>query len=168
MIVSLLISWMPALTLFLAAVVQEMALPFSAWSVFRPDLVLICLFYWRLYRADRCGPILAFLTGLLVDVLSGTPLGLHAVSNIVLILVTGHFDRVFRSVDFIYVLFVILFLTCLTEGIQLAVSTVMWGPAARWLVLAGRPVATFLIAPMVIYGLVMVHQTWLEEPYARR
>lgn len=168
MIVSLLIPWLPALTVFLAAVVQEVALPFSAWSVFRPDLVLISLFYWRLYRQDRCGPILALLVGLLVDLLSGSHLGLHGVSYIVLVLVTGHFARVCRSVDFYYVLFIILFLTCLIEGLQLTLATLMWGSGVRWLLLAGRPVATLLIAPMVVYGLIVVHQTWLEEPDARR
>ncbi|MBF0438194.1 MAG: rod shape-determining protein MreD [Magnetococcales bacterium] len=166
MMLSLLIPWLPALTIFVAAVVQEMALPFPAWSVFRPDLVLICLFYWRLYRADRCGPVLALLAGLLVDVMSGSPVGLHAVSNIVFILVTGHFGRLLRSVDFVYLLFVLLFFTCLAEGIQLMLALLKWGPYVRWMVLAGRPVATLLIAPLVVYLLVLVHQAWLEEPNA--
>ncbi|MBF0127090.1 MAG: rod shape-determining protein MreD [Magnetococcales bacterium] len=168
MIVSLLIPWLPAMTVFVAAVVQEMAMPFPAWSVFRPDLVLIALFYWRLYRADRCGPKLALLSGLLVDLISGSPVGLHGLTNIILVLLTGHLGRLFRSMDFYYLLFVLLFLTCLTEGLQLLVTMLMWGPAARWLLLAGRPVATMLIAPLVIHLLVLIHQTWLEEPHARR
>ncbi|MBF0191395.1 MAG: rod shape-determining protein MreD [Magnetococcales bacterium] len=168
MMVSLLIPWLPAMTIFMAAVVQEMALPFAAWSVFRPDLVLIGLFYWRLYRPDRCGPILALLSGLLVDVVSGAPLGLNAVSNIILVLLIGRFGRLIRSIDFFYLLFVLLFFVCLAEGIQLALAAMKWGSAARWPLLTGRPVATVLIAPMVIHLLVTIHQSWLEEPHARR
>ncbi|MBF0340929.1 MAG: rod shape-determining protein MreD [Magnetococcales bacterium] len=168
MMVSLLIPWLPALTIFMAAVVQEMALPFPAWAVFRPDLVLICLFYWRLYRADRCGPVLALLAGLLVDVVSGAPLGLNAISDILLVLLVGRFGRLIRSVDFHYLLFVVPILVCLTEGMQVALASLKWGLAVRWHLLAGRPVATMLIAPTVIYLLVLIHQTWLEERHAQR
>ncbi len=168
MMISLLIPLLPAMTIFLAAAIQEIALPFPAWSVFRPDLVLISLFYWRLYRADRCGPILALVAGLFVDVVSGSPLGMHGVAYIVLVLVIGHFERLFRALDFYYLLFVILFLTCLIEGVELALATMMWGQGARWLLLAGRPVATLLMAPTVVYLLITIHQTWLEEPHARR
>ncbi|NGZ04734.1 MAG: rod shape-determining protein MreD [Magnetococcales bacterium] len=168
MMPSMLMPWLPALTIFVAAVVQEMALPMAAWAVFRPDLVLICLFYWRLYRADRCGPILALLSGLLVDVISGSPLGLNAVSNILLVLIISHFGRLIRSIDFVYLLFVLLLLVSLAEAIQWSLVMVKWGSAVRWSLLIGRPIATVLIAPMVIHLLVTIHQTWLEEPHARR
>ncbi|MBF0294584.1 MAG: rod shape-determining protein MreD [Magnetococcales bacterium] len=167
MIVSWLIPWLPALTLCMAAIIQELAIPVPAWAVFRPDLVLITLFYWRLYRGDLCGAKLAFLAGILVDMLSGTRLGVHAISHIVLVLVVGLYARVLRSMDFYYVLFVLLFLTCFVEGIQLLVTLPWMGGAARWMLLAGRPVATMLLAPLVIHLLVMVHRTWLEEPHAR-
>ncbi|MBF0627404.1 MAG: rod shape-determining protein MreD [Magnetococcales bacterium] len=168
MMLSFLIPWLPALTILMAAVVQEMALPLAAWSVFRPDLVLICLFYWRLYRPDRCGPILALLAGLLVDVISGAPLGLNAFSDIILVLFIGRFGRLIRSIDFFYLLFVLSFLVCLSEGIQLALAMLKWGSSVRWPLLMGRPVATMLIAPMIIHILVAIHQSWLEEPHARR
>lgn len=168
MIPSALIPWLPALTTFMAVLVQEMALPMAAWSVFRPDLVLVCLFYWRLYRADRCGPILAMLSGLLVDLISGSPLGLNAISNIFLVLIIGRFGRLIRSIDFIYLLFVLLLMVCLAEAIQWALVVVKWGGAVRWPLLYGRPVATALIAPMVIHLLVTIHQNWLEGPHARR
>lgn len=168
MMVSLLISGLPAMTIFMAAVLQEMALPFHAWSVLRPDLVLICLFYWRLYRTDRCGPILALLAGLLVDVISGAPLGLNAISNILLILVIGRLGRLIRSIDFTYLIFVVPIFVLLAEGIQLGLAMLKWGMAVRWQLLMGRPVATMLLAPLVIHLLVMIHRTWLEETHARR
>ncbi|MEO5345370.1 MAG: rod shape-determining protein MreD [Magnetococcus sp. YQC-9] len=156
------------MTIFMAAVLQEMALPFHAWSALRPDLVLICLFYWRLYRSDRCGPILALLAGLLVDVISGAPLGLNAISNILLILIIGRLGRLIRTIDFVYLLIVMPVLVMVAETIQLGIVYLKWGMAIRWPLLIGRPVATMLLAPLVIHLLVMIHQTWLEEAHARR
>ncbi len=41
----------------------------------RPDLALICVYFWLLYRLDLFGVVSTLLLGLVVDSLSGVPLG---------------------------------------------------------------------------------------------
>lgn len=163
MIFSLLIAWLPSVTVFFALALQEMALPFPAWSVFRPDLVVICLFYWRMYRPDHCGPIVAFGAGILLDLVSATQMGLNAFSKILLVLLVGYFGQRLRSADFVYLLPVIFVLVFLDESIQLAWMTLLQRPHCRWELFLGRPLATALVAPLVVLLLLQIHRFWLED-----
>ena len=47
-------------------------------AVLRPNWVVLMVFYWSKYAPNRIGVFGAWLFGLLVDVVVGTPLGLHA------------------------------------------------------------------------------------------
>ncbi len=163
MIASLIIAWIPALTLILAVGVQELVIPLEAWSVFRPDLVLIGLFYWRLYRPDRCTISLVFAVGILVDTLSGTTLGLNAFSKTVMMVLIGRFGRRLRSMEFVYLLHGILVAALLEAAIQMVLMSLLKGFDVRWPLLLGRPIATLLIAPLWFSLLIYIHHWWLEN-----
>lgn len=60
-------------------------LPFSVtWFYYLPDLPGMTLLYWLLHQKDRVSFGVAFIFGLLLDVLMHSPLGLHAFSYIVM------------------------------------------------------------------------------------
>jgi rod shape-determining protein MreD len=63
-------------------------LPFRLPGLARvtPDVALVAVFYWSVYRPDLFPPSSAFLLGLFQDVLTGGPLGASA---LVLLLVCG-------------------------------------------------------------------------------
>ena len=163
MIVSLIILWMPVLTLFLAVTIQELAIPMQAWSVFRPDIVLVCLFYWRLYRPDRCTVPLVFIIGILVDAVSGVPLGLNAFSKTLMIVLISRFSQRLRAMDFIHLLPGVLICAILDGGIQLFLMGIVQGFYVRWPLLLGRPLATLLVTPLCFSLLIYVHHWWLEN-----
>ena len=50
-------------------------LPLSRYL--RPDIGMICVYFWALYRQDLFGPVSAFLLGLAADSLSAVPIGLN-------------------------------------------------------------------------------------------
>jgi len=55
--------------------------PLPQWAeVFRPAWVPLVTIYWCLWLPERVGVIVAFFAGLLVDALSGTLLGEHALA----------------------------------------------------------------------------------------
>jgi rod shape-determining protein MreD len=55
--------------------------PLPQWAeAFRPAWVPLVTIYWCLWLPERVGVIVAFFAGLLVDALSGTLLGEHAVA----------------------------------------------------------------------------------------
>ena len=71
------INWAIASSLVVALMLST--LPMPAWAaVGRPAWVALVLVYWCIAVPDRSGVLIAWVTGLLLDVMSGTLLGQHA------------------------------------------------------------------------------------------
>jgi rod shape-determining protein MreD len=71
--------WVIAATYLVALILTVWPLP--QWAeVFRPAWVPLVTIYWCLWLPERIGVIVAFFAGLLVDALSGTLLGEHALA----------------------------------------------------------------------------------------
>jgi rod shape-determining protein MreD len=71
--------WVIAATYLVALILTVWPLP--QWAeVFRPAWVPLVTIYWCLWLPERVGVIIAFFAGLLVDALSGTLLGEHALA----------------------------------------------------------------------------------------
>lgn len=66
-----------AMTILAALVLQIMPLPIQA-DTYRPDWVLIVLAYWCMALPNRVNVGVAFLSGLALDILLGTALGIHS------------------------------------------------------------------------------------------
>lgn len=71
--------WVIAATYLVALILTIWPLPVWA-EAFRPAWVALVTIYWCLWLPERVGVIVAFLAGLLVDTLSGTLLGEHALA----------------------------------------------------------------------------------------
>ncbi len=82
-----------ALTLFIAIMLTF--LPMPEWTVwFRPAWVLLVLVYWAMMTPYRVGVGVAWLIGLILDLLNGTMLGEHALAlTVVIYLVTRIYIR---------------------------------------------------------------------------
>ena len=65
------------ISILIALVLQIMPLPIQA-DLYRPDWVLIVLGYWSMALPHRVNVGVAFLTGLSMDILLGTALGIHS------------------------------------------------------------------------------------------
>ncbi|MCW8832795.1 MAG: rod shape-determining protein MreD, partial [Colwellia sp.] len=81
-------------TLLIAVMASIMPLPLSV-DVFRPDWVLIVLIYWTMALPGRVNIITAWVMGLLLDVLLGSVLGVHAAAMAVAIyIVAENFQKI--------------------------------------------------------------------------
>ncbi len=80
-----------SITLLLAFILQIIPLP-TQFDVFRPDWVLLVLSYWTMALPNRVNIGVAFVCGLILDLLQGTTLGVHslAISIVVYILATNY------------------------------------------------------------------------------
>ena len=58
--------------------VNVVALPLLPVGAVKPPLVLMAVYYWAIYRPTLLPPSLCFAAGLLMDILSGMPLGINA------------------------------------------------------------------------------------------
>ncbi len=70
-------TWLIIITLVISVILQVAPLPFE-WRGFRPDLILLVLFYWILALPQRIGVFTAMLVGLSIDLLDGLAIGATA------------------------------------------------------------------------------------------
>ena len=81
--VGLLARWIirlvPFVTLFAAVILSHLPMPTVLAQNTMPPFVLSLVFLWAVYRPNWLPVVLVFIVGLLMDVLSGVPLGLNAV-----------------------------------------------------------------------------------------
>ncbi len=64
-------------------------------EIIMPPLALMAVFYWSIYRPDLMPAAVAFVAGLLFDMLSGGPPGLHAFAFVVVQAVASSQRRFF-------------------------------------------------------------------------
>lgn len=71
--------WIVSLTFLVGMILTIMPLPY--WAIwFRPDWVLLVVIYWTLTCPDEIGVGIAWLVGLLLDILLASMLGEHALA----------------------------------------------------------------------------------------
>ncbi|MGJ8680140.1 rod shape-determining protein MreD [Paraglaciecola sp.] len=66
-----------ALSIIAALVLQIMPMP-AIVDLYRPDWVMLVLSYWVLALPNRVNVGVAFFTGLILDILLGTSMGIHS------------------------------------------------------------------------------------------
>lgn len=66
-----------------------------------PDLTLICVLYFSFLNGKNYGQVSGFLSGLLLDFLSGSPLGFNCLYRTVIGYLSGVFRRTINSSGFI-------------------------------------------------------------------
>ena len=142
-------SWrLPILTLTLALALTAVPLPASV-APFRPDWVPLMLIFWSLLAPERFGLLTAFWMGLLLDTLSGSLLGQHALALVVVVYLTIRFHlriRVFPiwqlSVTVVLLLAIYEFVLFWVDGVagRTVPITERWAPL----------IASALIWPLII------------------
>ena len=81
-------SFLIGVSIFFALIMSLMPLPFS-FEPFRPDWVLLVLMYWSLAVPHRLNIGTAWVVGLLIDLASGSPLGVNSLTFSICIFVTA-------------------------------------------------------------------------------
>ncbi|AWL10797.1 Rod shape-determining protein [Saliniradius amylolyticus] len=81
------------LSILVALMLQIMPMPLWA-DVLRPDWVILVLGYWTLALPERVNVGVAFFTGLVLDILLGTVLGIHALAlSVVVFSLAANYQR---------------------------------------------------------------------------
>ena len=78
------------LTLIAAVLLSLLPLP-EALMPFKPYWLAMVLIYWTLETRDMISLELAFLVGLILDVMSGSLMGLHALSLVIMVFLARRF-----------------------------------------------------------------------------
>ena len=77
-------------TIVVAVLLSLLPLP-AVLSPFKPYWVALVVIYWSLETHDMIGLGVAFLIGLILDILSGSLMGLHAMSLVIMVFLVQRF-----------------------------------------------------------------------------
>jgi rod shape-determining protein MreD len=156
--------FLPTVTILILALLSVLPLRFPDYAAVAPLLALAGLYYWTIYRPELLPPAAVFLCGVVLDLLSGAPLGIAALVFLltrVVVLPQRRFfvDRLFPFVWGGFTLLaagVIAFLWLLGSVLS-GVVLDMRAATLQWVL----TVASF---PAVAYLLVRVQRGFLPSP----
>jgi rod shape-determining protein MreD len=110
-------------------------IPLPDWLRYvRPDWVGLVLIYWCLALPERVGVGTGWVTGLLVDLLTGTLLGQHALSLTIVAWLTLKFHQRMRLFPVLQQAVTVMVLLIVHQLLALWISRVIGRPAAPWYV----------------------------------
>ena len=124
-------------------------IPLPEWLRYaRPDWAGLVLIYWCLAVPDRVGVTTGWLTGLLVDLLTGTLLGQHALSLTVVAWLTLKFHQRVRLFPVWQQAITVLVLLIVHQLLALWINRIIGLPGAPWYVWLPA-VSGMLIWPLI-------------------
>ena len=118
-------------TFIVALLLTVVPLPDSV-RYLRPDWVGLVLIYWCMALPDRVGVTTGWFVGLMVDMLTGTLLGQHALSLTIVAWLTQKFHQRLRLVPVWQQSLTILVLLVLHQLLALWISRIIGRPGAPW------------------------------------
>jgi len=118
-------------TFIIALLLTVIPLPDSV-RYLRPDWVGLVLIYWCMALPDRVGVTTGWFAGLMVDMLTGTLLGQHALSLTMIAWLTQKFHQRLRLVPVWQQSLTILVLLVLHQLLALWISRIIGRPGAPW------------------------------------
>ena len=118
-------------TFIVALLLTVIPLPDSV-RYLRPDWVGLVLIYWCMALPDRVGVTTGWFAGLMVDMLTGTLLGQHALSLTIVAWLTQKFHQRLRLVPVWQQSLTILVLLVLHQLLALWISRIIGRPGAPW------------------------------------
>jgi rod shape-determining protein MreD len=156
----------PLLTGLLAVLVDLLPLPDPAPETLAPLTTVCVIYFWTLYQPDLMTPLAVFVVGLVLDAAGGMPLGLTALSFLIVrsALLTGQRFLVAQPFVVIWACFAL---------VVTAVGAVRWLLASLWWshLFAVQPilleaVLTVAIYPVIGWLLARVHHHLSLAPHA--
>jgi rod shape-determining protein MreD len=124
-------------------------IPLPEWARYvRPDWVGLVLIYWCMALPERVGVTTGWFTGLLVDMLTGSLLGQHALALTVVAYLTLRFHQRLRLFPVLQQSLTVLVLLILHQLLALWISRIIGRPGAPWFFWAPS-VLGMLIWPLV-------------------
>lgn len=148
----------PQILLVLLLLLSFVSLPLPYLGAARPCLVLIAVYYWSIYRPTLVPPVLCFAMGIVMDVLSGGPMGLNALILVAVQWIVRGQRRFLmgQSYPTIWAVFaVILVFSALAQWGLYGLAHMQWPVLVP---VAGSVILSLLMFPFITLLFVIIHR----------
>lgn len=148
----------PHALLFLLLLLSVAALPLPSWAGVKPNFLLMAVYYWAIYRPTLLPPMLCFLMGVVVDSLSGMPVGINAFVLVVAQWIVRDQRRFLMGQPYGTIWAVFGLVSAVAAAVQwglYGLAHMNWGPPLP--VLSGTLLGVFLFPPVSLL-LVCAHR----------
>jgi len=108
--------WIIVLTIFIGLLLDILPLPHWALWI-KPQWTLLIIMYWAMALSYLVGVGSAFVSGLLLDLLSGTLLGEHALAMVIVVYLVIKFHQRIRVLSFFQQMLCVLVLVLIYQAI---------------------------------------------------
>lgn len=143
------------------------ALPLPRIGQIKPALLLMTIYYWSIYRPTIMPPWLCFVTGLLLDFLSGLPLGVNAIIFTLVQWVVRDQRKFLMGQPYITIWGVFVLVAIISSMIQWFLYGFVdfrWAPLVPVMISIA---STVLLFPAVTLALILIHRIlpMIQKPY---
>jgi len=126
-------------------------IPFPPWAeIYRPDLVSVVLIFWCVFQPARVGVVAGFASGLVMDVMLGSPMGQHALSKTLVAFLASRFNMRISMFPLIQQMMIVGVLVFLDQLVSSLVRGMVDNYAINWKYFLGVFVA-MLFWPWLYY-----------------
>ncbi len=151
------------LMVFLLALnLASTAMPYA--GLLKPDFLLPAIYYWALYRPTLLPPAYTFLIGLVVDLISGFPVGLHAVSYIAVDWVISGQRRFLMGQSYPVIWLGFVFTAVIVAGGQWLLMGLFHLGLSDFVPVFVKALMTVLIFPLLVVLLLLTHRVLPGHP----
>lgn len=128
-----------------------------------PMLPLMGVYYWAIYRPDLLPAWVAFVIGLLYDIIGGTPLGVHALVLLAVQGVAASQRRFFLGKSFLVAWWAFGLMAAGASGATWLLVTVLLGQAVDPTPLLFEYLLTMGLFPLLTWALARTQMAFLKE-----
>ncbi|HYE48286.1 MAG TPA: rod shape-determining protein MreD [Azospirillaceae bacterium] len=132
------------------------------YAAVAPPLVVMSVYYWAIHRPDLLRPSVAFLIGVLHDLLSGTPLGMTPLVLVLAYWVTLTQRRMFLGDSFAWLWLGFAMVSVGTALVQWVVYSLMHAQLFDAGPVAVQAVLAIGVFPLPAWVLMRIHRTFLS------
>lgn len=154
---------LPFVTTLLCTFFSVVAWPLPHLGAIAPPLGLIALYYWAIHRPDLFRPSMAFVIGLLNDVINSLPLGLSALLFVAAHQLVLHQRRFFTGHSFFMMWFgfILMILTVMIAE-WFGICLIHW-QATPLLPVITQVILAIVIFPLPCWLLILLQRTVLSQ-----
>lgn len=153
----------PLLLILFFMILEVIPYNIAGYTGIKPELILIAIFYWSVHKPSLMSPLLSFLLGLTLDMISALPLGVNALTFVLINKLATDQRRVFLGQPYWVSWAGFSIVALLAICVQTALVYLITGALAEYSNLLMIFILTVALFPLISFLLIASHKIMLRS-----